>query len=64
MPVLVLEDLALLALGEPLVLLLEVLDDLRVVDLLLAALVNLLLSDFLDLEHDLIETVLVYQTVS
>lgn len=55
--------LALLTLGQILILLLEVLNDLCVVDLLRATLVYLLLRHLLYLKHDLVETVLVDQCI-
>ena len=63
MPVLILKYLTLLTLSQPLVLLLEVLHDLSVVNLLLAALVDLLLRNLFDLEHYLVESVLIDQPV-
>jgi len=62
-PVLILKYLTLLTLSQPLVLLLEVLHDLSVVNLLLAALVDLLLRNLFDLEHYLVESVLIDQPV-
>ena len=52
-------NLALLALGEVLVLLFKVLHDLGVVNLLGASLVHLLLSHLFDLQHNLVQPVLV-----
>ena len=57
-------NLALFSIGKVLVLFFEILNNLSVVNLFGASLVDLLLSYFFDLEHDLIQTVLVDETES
>lgn len=58
------QDLTLVTVLLELVFFLQVANDLSVVDLLAAFVLNLLLSNLLDLQHDLVESVLVDEAVS